>query len=141
EVENTTRNLGTGQPLREAILLSAQQVALPALASTLAICIVFVPVAFLAGVAQSLFQPLAFAVVFAMLASYLLSRTLVTTMMQALMGPDLHLYRSVGRPVPSSEFRVPGDPDPEAIRRQPISSIQHRASSIEYRASGAGPYS
>src|SRR5207248_9148408 len=89
--------LGAGQPLREAILLSAQQVALPALASTLAICIVFVPVAFLAGVAQSLFQPLAFAVVFAMLASYLLSRTLVTTMMQALMGPDLHLYRPAGK--------------------------------------------
>src|SRR5947207_9826844 len=67
EVENTTRNLGAGLPLREAILQSAQQVALPALASTLAICIVFVPVAFLTGVPRSLFLPLALAVVFAML--------------------------------------------------------------------------
>src|SRR4029453_2876703 len=93
EVENTTRNLGLGLPLHEAILHSAQQVALPALASTLSICIVFVPVAFLTGVAQSLFVPLALAVVFAMLASYFLSRTLVTTMLQALLGAELHPYQ------------------------------------------------
>src|SRR5438477_11809096 len=75
EVENTTRNLGLGLPLRRAILTSAQQVALPALSSTLSICIVFVPVALLTGVGKSLFMPLAMAVVFAMLPSYLLSRT------------------------------------------------------------------
>jgi multidrug efflux pump subunit AcrB len=92
EVENTTRNLGEGYPLRRAILHSAQQVALPALTSTLSICIVFVPVAFLSGVAASLFLPLAMAVVFAMIPSYLLSRTLVTTMMQALLGKELDLY-------------------------------------------------
>jgi multidrug efflux pump subunit AcrB len=96
EVENTTRNLGEGYPLRRAILHSAQQVALPALTSTLSICIVFVPVAFLSGVATSLFVPLAMAVVFAMIPSYLLSRTLVTTMMQALLGKELDLYEPGG---------------------------------------------
>src|SRR3989441_3125081 len=94
EVENTTRNLGDGLPLRQAILTSAQQVAQPALTSTLSICIVFVPIALLTGVAQSLFLPLALAVVFAMLPSYLLSRTLVTTMMQSLLGKELHLYQA-----------------------------------------------
>ena len=92
EVENTTRNLADGFPLRRAILHSAQQVALPALTSTLSICIVFIPVAFLSGVAASLFIPLALAVVFAMIPSYLLSRTLVTTMMQSLLGKELDLY-------------------------------------------------
>lgn len=93
EVENTTRNLGEGYPLYQAILHSAQQVALPAFTSTLSICIVFVPVIFLTGVAKSLFLPLAMAVVLAMLPSYLLSRTLVTTMMQALLGKELDLYQ------------------------------------------------
>jgi multidrug efflux pump subunit AcrB len=93
EVENTTRNLGEGLPLRQAILHSAQQVAMPALASTLCICIVFVPVALLTGVGKSLFMPLALAVVLAMLPSYFLSRTLVTTMMQGLLGKELHLYQ------------------------------------------------
>ncbi len=95
EVENTSRNLWMGYPLRKAILHSAQQVALPALTSMLSICIVFVPVAFLSGVAASLFIPLAMAVVFAMIPSYLLSRTLVTTMMQALLGKELDLYRPI----------------------------------------------
>jgi multidrug efflux pump subunit AcrB len=93
EVENTSRNLWMGYPLRKAILHSAQQVALPALTSMLSICIVFVPVAFLSGVAASLFVPLAMAVVFAMIPSYLLSRTLVTTMMQAMLGSELDLYK------------------------------------------------
>lgn len=95
EVENTTRNLALGMPLRSAILISAQQVALPALTSTLAICIVFVPVAFLSGVAASLFVPLAMAVVFAMIPSYILSRTLVTTMMQGMLGNELDLYETL----------------------------------------------
>jgi multidrug efflux pump subunit AcrB len=108
EVENTTRNLGLGLPLRRAILTSAQQVALPALTSTLSICIVFVPVTLLTGVAKFLFLPLALAVVFAMLPSYLLSRTLVTTMMQALLGKELHLYQGGGEGVPGAERPVPG---------------------------------
>jgi len=102
EVENTTRNLGEGYRLYQAILHSAQQVALPAFTSTLSICIVFVPVIFLTGVARSLFLPLAMAVVFSMLPSYFLSRTLVTTMMQALLGKELDLYQNTptvdGRP-------------------------------------------
>ncbi len=98
EVENTARNLASGMPLRPAILLSAQQVALPALTSTLAICIVFVPVAFLSGVAASLFVPLAMAVVFAMIPSYILSRTLVTTMMNGMLGKELDLYLTPDTP-------------------------------------------
>jgi multidrug efflux pump subunit AcrB len=81
EIENTHRNLAMKKPLRQAILDSASQIATPAIVSTLAICIVFVPVVFLTGPAAYLFTPLALAVVFAMLASYFLSRTLVPTMM------------------------------------------------------------
>jgi len=91
EIENTTRNLEQGLELHKAILTTAQLIALPTLASTLAICIVFLPVAGLTGAPRSLFLPLAMAVVFAMLASYLLSRTLVTTMMQALLGGHVDL--------------------------------------------------
>jgi multidrug efflux pump subunit AcrB len=91
EIENTTRNLEDGIPLHTAILTTASQIALPTLASTLAICIVFIPVALLSGAARSLFLPLAMAVVFAMLASYLLSRTLVTTMMQSLLKGHVDL--------------------------------------------------
>src|SRR5579871_3451602 len=68
-VENTTRNLEQGQPLRRAILTSAAEIALPTLAATFSICIVFVPMALLTGVGRSLFLPLAMAVVFAMLPS------------------------------------------------------------------------
>ena len=80
EIENIERNLGMGKELKQAILDGAQQIAVPAFVSTLAICIVFVPMFFLTGVARYLFVPLAEAVVFAMLASYLLSRTLVPTL-------------------------------------------------------------
>jgi len=80
ELENIERNLGMKKELKQAILDGAQQIAVPAFVSTLAICIVFVPMFFLTGVARYLFVPLAEAVVFAMLASYLLSRTLVPTM-------------------------------------------------------------
>ena len=80
EIENVHRQMALGKPLRQAILDGAQEIALPALVSTLCICIVFVPMFFLAGVARYLFVPLAEAVVFAMLASYALSRTLIPTM-------------------------------------------------------------
>ena len=80
ELENTHRQMGLGKPVTQAILDGAQQIALPAFVSTLCICIVFVPMFFLAGVARYLFVPLAEAVVFAMLASYALSRTLVPTL-------------------------------------------------------------
>jgi CzcA family heavy metal efflux pump len=85
ELENIERNLGMKKELKQAILDGAQQIAVPAFVSTLAICIVFVPMFFLTGVARYLFVPMAEAVVFAMLASYLLSRTLVPTMVMYLL--------------------------------------------------------
>ena len=96
EIENTHRNLGEGEhkSLVHAILDSASQVAAPALVSTLSICIVFLPVVLLTGAAKYLFTPLAMAVVFAMMASYFLSRTLVPTMMHYLLPAEVPLYQS-----------------------------------------------
>jgi len=85
EIENINRNLEAGKEIEQAILDGAAQIATPALVSTLAICIVFVPMFFLSGVARYLFVPMAEAVVFAMLASYLLSRTVVPTMARYLL--------------------------------------------------------
>ncbi len=79
-IENINYHLEQGKDVEAAILDGAHQIALPALVSTLSICIVFVPMFLLAGIAKFLFIPLAEAVVFAMLASYLLSRTLVPTL-------------------------------------------------------------
>ena len=79
-IENIERFLEVGYPLREAILQGAAQIAVPAFVSTLCICIVFLPMFFLTGVARYLFVPLAEAVIFAMIASYVLSRTLVPTL-------------------------------------------------------------
>ena len=92
EIENVHRNIGMKKPLRKAILDGASQIAVPAFVSTLGICIVFVPVVFLTGPAASLFFPLALSVVFAMLASYLLSRTLVPTMVLYLLPKEIGLY-------------------------------------------------
>ena len=80
EIENVHRQMALGKPNVQAILDGAQEIALPAFVSTLCICIVFVPMFFLTGVARYLFVPLAEAVVFAMLASYVLSRTLIPTL-------------------------------------------------------------
>jgi multidrug efflux pump subunit AcrB len=80
EIENVHRQMALGKPNLQAILDGAQEIALPAFVSTLCICIVFVPMFFLTGVARYLFVPLAEAVVFAMLASYALSRTLIPTL-------------------------------------------------------------
>ena len=85
EIENINRNIAQGKEIERAILDGAAQIAVPAFVSSLAICIVFVPMFFLTGVAKYLFVPLAEAVVFAMLASYLLSRTLVPTMAKYLL--------------------------------------------------------
>jgi multidrug efflux pump subunit AcrB len=85
EIENINRNLAMGKEVEHAILDGAQQIAVPAFVSTLSICIVFVPMFFLSGVARYLFVPLAEAVCFAMLASYFLSRTVVPTMAKYLL--------------------------------------------------------
>jgi multidrug efflux pump subunit AcrB len=90
EVENIHRNRALGLPLTQAILTSAQQIAVPAIVATLAICIVFFPVVLLTGPAKYLFTPLAFSVVTAMLASYLLSRTLVPVLSRMLMAREQH---------------------------------------------------
>ena len=92
EIENTHRNMAMKKPLVRAVLDGAQQIAAPAFVSTLSICIVFVPVLLLTGAAKYLFTPLAMAVVFAMLASYLLSRTLIPTMVHYMLRPEVKLY-------------------------------------------------
>jgi len=99
EVENIHRNLSLGKPMVRAILDGAQQIAVPAFVSTLCICIVFVPVFFLSGVAKFLFMPLAMAVIFAMLASYLLSRTVVPTMVKFLLKEHLDEVHHEGEEV------------------------------------------
>jgi multidrug efflux pump subunit AcrB len=89
-IENIERHLHLGTELNEAIVVGAGEIGVPAFVSTVCICIVFVPMFFLSGVARFLFVPMAEAVVFAMAASYLLSRTLVPTMVMLLMKGQHH---------------------------------------------------
>ena len=97
-IENIERYLEEGHDLHTAILEGAAQIAVPAFVSTLCICIVFFPMFFLSGVAKFLFVPLAEAVVFAMLASYILSRTLVPTMAMYLLRLHEHIQRRTRNP-------------------------------------------
>ncbi len=97
EVENIHRNQALDKPLLVAILDGASQIATPTFVGTLAICIVFFPVVLLTGVAKFLFTPLALSVVFAMLTSYLLSRTLVPTMARLLLPEDHEENLGTGR--------------------------------------------
>ena len=92
ELENIHRNLAMGKDLLQSILDGAAQIAVPAFVSSISICTVFVPIFFLQGPAASLFRPLAMAVIFAVLASYLLSRTLVPTMARALLKKEADLH-------------------------------------------------
>jgi multidrug efflux pump subunit AcrB len=92
EIENIHRNLHQKKRLVQAILDGASQIAIPAFVSTLCICIVFVPVVFISGSAKFLFIPLGMAVVFAMITSYLLSRTLVPTMVHYLLASEVEMY-------------------------------------------------
>src|ERR1700759_914237 len=102
EIENVHRNLAMRKPLVRAILDGAQQIATPAFVATLCICIVFIPVVFISGAARSLFTPLGMAVVFAMMTSYFLSRTLVPTMVHYLLAAEVDLY--------TGEKPAPGQP-------------------------------
>jgi multidrug efflux pump subunit AcrB len=104
EVENINRNLHLGKPLVTAILDGAQQIAVPAFVSTLAICIVFLPMFFLGGVARYLFVPLAEGVVFAMLASYFWSRTIVPTL---------------------AKYLLKGEAEGALLSRNPFTRLQH----------------
>ena len=92
EIENTHRNMAMRKPLVRAVLDGAEQIAAPAFVSTLCICVVFVPVLLLTGAARYLFTPLAMAVVFAMMASYFLSRTLIPNMVHYMLRPEMKLY-------------------------------------------------
>src|SRR5450432_954905 len=103
EVENIHRNRLMGKPLTRAILDGAQQIAVPAIVATLSICIVFCPVVLLVGPARFLFTPLAISVVLAMLASYLLSRTLVPALARLLMRSEEH--HQEGTPEPSGGWK------------------------------------
>ena len=91
-IENIHRNLHMRKTLVRAIIDGAREIAVPAFVSTLCICIVFVPVVFISGAAKFLFTPLAMAVVFAMLTSYLLSRTLVPTLIHFLLESEVEMY-------------------------------------------------
>lgn len=91
-VENIHRNRGLGLPLTRAILVGAQQIALPAIMATLSICIVFFPVALIEGPARYLFIPMALSVVFSMMASYVLSRTLVPLLSRMLLAKEEHKH-------------------------------------------------
>ncbi|WP_263416041.1 efflux RND transporter permease subunit [Terriglobus albidus] len=93
EIENMQRNVAMGKDLRQAILDAAQEIAVPAFVSTICICIVFVPMFFLTGVARYLFVPLAEAVVFALLASYFFSRTIIPTLVMFLLPKEVEEHR------------------------------------------------
>jgi multidrug efflux pump subunit AcrB len=112
EIENNHRQLDLGKPLRQAILDGAAEVATPAFVATLSICIVFVPIMFLGGVGGALFAPLAMSVVFAMLASYLLSRTLVPTMVLYLLAPEARARHGRDTGDASDGGRPAGPPHP-----------------------------
>ena len=111
-IENVERHLATGEPLEDGILKGAGEIALPAMVSTLCICIVFVPMFSLAGVARYLFVPLAEAVVFAVLASYAISRTLVPTMI-------MFFERHHKKPAAGSE-----KPEHVALWVRPLAALQ-----------------
>jgi len=110
EIENVERHIASGQPLEESILAGAQEIAVPAFVSTISICIVFVPMFFLTGVAHYLFVPFAESVVFALLASYFFSRTLVPTMVKYLLPGEIAKHR----------------PDGEKRRRSMLERVHHR---------------
>ena len=142
EIENIHRNMGMKKLLKRAILDGAQQIATPALVATLAICIVFVPVFFLGGVASAIFAPLATAVIFAMLASYILSRTLVPTLVMFLLRKELPIYHAQQEPdLPSAHVRngqpvSQADRDLETIQRQQYEKA-HPSGTAEEEAENA----
>src|SRR5216684_2542326 len=98
-IENISHHLDAGTEKREAILVASAQIAVPTLVSTLSICIVFIPMFLLSGVARYLFVPLGEAVVFAMLASYFFSRTLIPTLAMYLLRSAAHASADAGKPL------------------------------------------
>lgn len=125
-IENIHRHMASGKTLEDAIMDGAQEIAMPAFVSTLCICIVFVPMFFLTGVAHYLFVPLAEAVVFAMLASYVLSRTLVPTLV-------MWFYRNVQHySHPPGDGHVPAAaPAPRSRAARLVRPVFNRLSAIQ----------
>jgi multidrug efflux pump subunit AcrB len=113
-IENIERHLHAGAGLNDAIIVGAGEIGVPAFVATVCICIVFVPMFFLSGVARFLFVPMAMAVVFAMIASYILSRTLVPTLVMLLMS-GAH-RESGGRPGPLKRLYLAFDAKFERVR-------------------------
>jgi multidrug efflux pump subunit AcrB len=124
-IENIHRNFGLGKPIVRAILDGAMQIATPAFVSTLCICIVFVPVIFLTGTAKYLFTPLALAVVLAIAASYVLSRTLVPTMVRYLMAGEAEQHSSE-EGAPQNLFQRMFDHMRDGYRGLLASALAHR---------------
>ncbi len=133
EIENINRNLELGKEVEDAILTGAAQIAVPAFVSTLAICIVFVPMFFLSGVARYLFVPLAEAVVFAMLASYFLSRTIVPTMAKYLLKGHEHdrVEQAQASRNPLVRFQITFEHYFEKLRKRHYAGLKL---CLEYRA-------
>jgi len=135
-IENINRYLETGRELEQSILDGSAEIAVPALVSTLAICIVFVPMFLLSGVARYLFVPMAEAVVFAMLASYLLSRTLVPTMAKYLLKEhdDAEAGRKLASRNPFVRFQLAFESGFDKIRRSYLNlltlCVDHAAFSL-----------
>ena len=129
-IENIHRHMASGKPLDDAILDGAQEIAMPAFVSTLCICIVFVPMFFLTGVAHYLFVPLAESVVFAMLASYVISRTLVPTLVMWFFRNVHHALPpgptgdSSGLPAAPAALPAGPGPRPGAARGRPLAALQ-----------------
>jgi len=99
DVENTNRNIAEGRSVREAILQSAREVVFPELVSTICICIVLTPILLMTGLSAWVFTPLALAVIFAMLASFLLSRTLIPVLCYLLLPADVEARKNPGNVV------------------------------------------
>lgn len=105
-IENIHRNISARKPLDQAILDGSYEVTIPAFVSTLSICIVFLPVVLLVGPAKFLFTPLALAVVFAIIASYVLSRTLIPVMIKFILPPEMYLYTGGGPQTALDRYHV-----------------------------------
>ena len=106
EIENIKRQIGLGKDVRTAIIDGAREVAFPEFVSTLSICIVFLPIFLLTGTASDVFRPLAMAVVFAMMASYLLARTLVPTLASIILPAELRIERERAGQAPRGLSRI-----------------------------------
>ncbi len=106
EIENTKRHVALGKPVRQAILDSAAEVAFPEFVSTLSICIVFTPIFLLTGTAADVFRPLAQAVIFSMIASYVLARSLVPTLASLILPTEERIEQKNARHTPRGFARI-----------------------------------